>query len=256
MPKLLDQYKLAGLTPGDKDPGDAAVSELAEVIYNGPADRAADAVAAALAEGWNPEVVGEAISIASNLLVLRQGPDQWRTHGDSKGVHSSDATNAWRNMARVADRQHAITGLVVAAYHVAVHTPFKREAYPTAEHRALIKATDPDGLLAEAEEAVKQNDQGRAAAAIALYGEGGGSPEPVYQRMLRYTISEDGRLHGEKYFQTVQEEYRTTRPAFRWRQLVGLARVTASAYGYDRADKHGSRAPGYEEACRLLKVTA
>jgi hypothetical protein len=72
--------------------------------------------------------------------------------------------------------------------------------------------------------------------------------------MLKYTISEDGRLHGEKYFHTVQEEYRTTRPAFRWRQLVGLARVTASAYGYDRQDKHGRRAPGYEEACRLLKV--
>ena len=52
--------------------------------------------------------------------------------------------------------------------------------------------------------------------------------------MLKYTISEDGRLHGEKYFHTVQEEFRTTRPAFRWRQIVGLARVTASAYGYDR----------------------
>jgi hypothetical protein len=54
----------------------------------------------------------------------------------------------------------------------------------------------------------------------------------------------------------VQEEYKTTRPAFRWRQVIGLARVTASAYAYDREDKHGKRAPGYEDACRLLKVTA
>ena len=69
-------------------------------------------------------------------------------------------------------------------------------------------------------------------------------------------ISEDGRLHGEKYVHSVQEEYRTTRPSFRWRQLVALARVTARAYGYDREDKYGRRAPGYEEACRLLKVTA
>ena len=74
--------------------------------------------------------------------------------------------------------------------------------------------------------------------------------------MLKYTISEDGRLHGEKYFQTVQEEYKTTRPAFRWRQMIGLARVTASAFAYDREDKHGKRAPGYDEACKLLKVTA
>ena len=78
----------------------------------------------------------------------------------------------------------------------------------------------------------------------------------MFDRLLKYTISEDGRLHGEKYFHTVQEEFHTTRPAFRWRQLIGLARVTASAYGYDRNDKYGGRAPGYEEACRLLKVTA
>ena len=256
MPKLMDQYKLAGLKPGDRDPGDAAIEALANTIYDGPADRAAEAVAAGLAEGLSTDAVGEAISLASNLLVLRQGADQWRTHGDSKGVHSSDATNAFRNMARLAESRFAVSGLVVAAYHVAIHQPFKGEAYPTAEHRALIKVTEPEALLAEAEDAVRHNDQARAAAAIALYGEGGGSPEPVYQRMLKYTISEDGRLHGEKYFQTVQEEYRTTRPAFRWRQIVGLARVTASAYGYDRQDKHGSRAPGYEEACRLLKVTA
>jgi hypothetical protein len=201
-------------------------------------------------------VVGEAISLASNMLVLRQGPDQWRTHGDSPGVHSSDATNAWRNMARVVEPRHALTGLVVAAYHVAIHKPFAGDPYPTAEHRAAIKATDAEGLLAAAEDAVQHNDQGRAAAAIAMYGEAGHSPQAVYDRMIKYTISEDGRLHGEKYFQTVQEEYRTTRPAFRWRQIVGLARVTASAYGYDREDKHKGRAPGYEDACRLLKVTA
>lgn len=255
MPKLLDQHKLAGWRPGTRDPGDDAVEALAKVIYQGPAERSADAAAAALAEGISPEVVGEAISLASNMLVLKQGADQWRTHGDSSGVHSSDATNAWRNMARHSRPQYAVSGLIVAAYHVAVHKPFSGDPYPTAEHRAAIKAKDAEGLLAEAEDAVRHNDQGRAAAAIALYGEAGHSPEAVYDRMLKYTISEDGRLHGEKYFQTVQEEYRTTRPAFRWRQLVGLARVTASAYGYDRADKQGGRAPGYEEACQLLKVT-
>ena len=257
MPRLLDQYKLVGKQLGTRDPGDAAVEALAEVIYRGPADKSADAAAAALAEGISPEVVGEAISLASNLLVLRQGADQWRTHGDSAGVHSSDATNAFRNMARYSRPEFAISGLIVAAYHVAAHKPFSGEAWPTADHRAKIKAKDAEGLLAEAEDAVKNNDQGRAAAAIAVYGEVvGHSPEAVYERMLKYTISEDGRLHGEKYFQTVQEEYKTTRPAFRWRQLIGLARVTASAYAYDRQDKHGSRAPGYLQACQLLKVTA
>ena len=69
-------------------------------------------------------------------------------------------------------------------------------------------------------------------------------------------VSEDGRLHNEKYYRTVVEEYETMRPAFKWRQPTALARVAASSFGYDREDKHGFKAPGYEEACKLLGVTA
>jgi hypothetical protein len=254
LPQLFSQYKLEGLALGKRDPGDAWVDETSLAIYKGPADRSAEIVAAALADGIDPEVVGETISLASNLLVLRQGADDWRTHGDSRGVHSSDATNAWRNMARIIEPRHAIAGLIVAAYHSASHTPFSTDPYPTDEHRAAIQGTDPEKLLDQTIDAVRHNDQGRAAAAIAIYGEQGHSPKGVFDRLLRYTISEDGRLHGEKYYHTVWEEFRTIRPAFRWRQMVGLARVTASAYGYNRDDQHGFRAPGYEEACRLLKV--
>lgn len=256
LPKVLDQYKLAGKPLGKRDPGDGAVDELSRTIYNGPPDRAAEAVAAALADGISPEAVGEAISLASNRLTLCQGPDNWRTHGDSRGVHSSDATNAWRNMARIIDGPNAIGGLIVAAYHSSSHGAFKTDSYPTDEHRAQIKVQDATGLLAEAEDAVKHNDQGRASAAIQIYGERGNSPEAVFNLMLKYAVSEDGRLHGEKYFHTVKEEFTAARPAFRLRHLVGLARVTASAYGYNREDKHGFRAAGYEEACKLLGVEA
>ena len=256
LPKLLDQYKLAGATPGKRDPGDSAVEELCNAIYNGPPERAAEVAAAAIAEGISPDVVGEAISLASNLLALRQGPDKWRTHGDSAGVHSSDATNAWRNMARVIDSRHAIAGLIVAAYHSSSHAPFKTPAYPTEEHRAAIKVDDAAGLLAVAEDAIRHNDQGSAAAAIQIYGERGHSPDAAYNMLLKFAVSEDGRLHGEKYFHTVREEFGTIRPVFRWRQLVALGRVTASAYGYNREDKPGFRAAGYEEACKLLGVEA
>ena len=64
--------------------------------------------------------------------------------------------------------------------------------------------------------------------------------------LLKYAVSEDGALHAEKYYRTASEEFGKMRPAFRWRQLVALARVTAS--------EHGFPAPGYAEACRLLKV--
>lgn len=256
VPKLLDQYRLVGKPLGKTDPGDDAVERLAQAIYDGPPARSADAVAAALADGIDPEVIGEAISLASNQIVLRQSSDKWRCHGDAPGVHSSDATNAWRNMARVTNPAHAVTGLIVAGYHAPSLGTFASEPYPTEEQRGAIATRDAAQLLAEAEDAIRHNDQGRATAAIQLYGKAGHAPEPVFQTMLKYAVSEDGRLHGEKYYHTVCEEFRTTRPAFRWRQLTALARVTASAYGYNREDQHGFQAAGYAEACKQLGVDA
>jgi hypothetical protein len=64
--------------------------------------------------------------------------------------------------------------------------------------------------------------------------------------LLNYAVSEDGALHAEKYYRTVCEEFASTRPACRWRQLVALARVTASEHGYP--------APGFQESCQLLGV--
>ena len=82
----------------------------------------------------------------------------------------------------------------------------------------------------------------------------GGEARPAFDLLLRYAVREDGRLHAEKYYRTTTEEFATTRPAFRWRQVVSLALVTASMYGYSQQDKKEGRAPGYEEACKLLKV--
>ena len=72
------------------------------------------------------------------------------------------------------------------------------------------------------------------------------SPRTVFDRLLRYAVTEDGALHAEKYYRTVSEEFAATRPAFRWRQLVALARVTASEYGRP--------APGVGEASERLGI--
>jgi hypothetical protein len=68
----------------------------------------------------------------------------------------------------------------------------------------------------------------------------------MWDLLLRFAISEDGALHGEKFYRTCTEEYAITRPAFRNRHLIALARVTASAFGY--------AAPGYADSCNLLGV--
>lgn len=258
IPRLLDQYGLLGNPIGTRKADDAWLEEISRFIYEHDNAASMDAVAAAIADGISPESIGEAISLASNQLVLRQdrlNKDSWRVHGATPGVHASDANNAWRNMVRHANHRNVVVGLMVSAYNTGGSKCYSDyEALPHDEHVEQLKSAKAASLLGEAEEAIKANDQARAAAAIAVYGEQGHDASPVFDLMLRYAISEDGRLHAEKYYRTVVEEFATTSPTFRWRHLVGLARVTASAYGLDASDNPGHRAPGYPQACRLLNV--
>ena len=103
----------------------------------------------------------------------------------------------------------------------------------------------PEHLLAEAESAIRSNDQDRTCALIYCYGKLDRPARPVFDLLLRYAVSEDGSLHAEKFYRTVTEEFNSTRKPFRWRQLVALARVTASEFGRP--------APGYEEFARVAE---
>jgi hypothetical protein len=257
LPKLLDQYHLLGRPSGKRQADDAWIEHLAAAIYGGSRAAAAEATAAALAEGMSPEAIGEALSVAANRLVLcdpgrkkeyaEPGKPEGSVHGASVGVHACDAANAWRNIARVSDARNVVASLIVGSFHTGGQsTGLAGQPRPLPEHLEAVKAKDSAGLLGEAEAAIRDKDQARAAAVVHRYGELGHPPRPVFDLLLRYAVSEDGALHAEKYYRTVTEEFDTTRPAFRWRQLVALARVTASEYGYP--------APGYAEACRLLKV--
>jgi hypothetical protein len=258
LPKLLDQYKLVGRPLGKRTADDGWVEHLSRTIYSGSRAQAAEAAAAALAEGMAPEAVAEAMVVAANRLVLcDQGrPKEWVSegkpvgscHGDSVGVHASDAANAWRNIAKVSDPRNVVASLIVGAYHTAGQLYHQnKEPYPLPEHLEKVKAKDAAGLLKEAEGAIRDKDQFGACAVVHRYGELGHDPRPVFDLLLRYAVSEEGALHAEKYFQTVSEEFAFVRPAFRWRELVGLARVTTSEYGYP--------ARGYAEACKLLRVS-
>jgi len=253
--RLLDQYHLMGKKTGNRKGDDAWVEKICQAIYTGSREQAAEAVAAALAEGIAPTDIGEAISLAANRLVLRD-PGRTRAeqqkplgsvHGASVGVHASDSANAWRNIARISDHRNNVASLIVAGFHTAGQAVYAaQKPYPWPEHLEAVKVSDAAALLAELDLAIKGKDQVRACAVTYRYGELGHASRPVFALLLKFAVSEDGALHAEKYYRTVSEEFATTRPAFRWRQLVALARVTASEYGYP--------APGYGDACRLLKV--
>ncbi len=261
LPKVLDQHKLAGKTLGGKAADDAWVGKLCDAIFNSSPADAAGAAAEALAAGYNPDTIGEAITLAANQLALRDdGRPKGQTaankgvgscHGDSIGVHACDSANAWRNIARIGDSRTTASSLILGAYHVASDRTTrggeftKWQPYPRGEHTEKVKDVPADKLLSELESAIKANDQGRAAALTARLGEGA-KPEPaaVFGVLRKYAVSEDGALHAEKFYRTTVEEFATARAAYRWRYLTALARVTASA--------HGAPAPGVADARKLL----
>ncbi len=254
LPKLLDDHKLLGKKSGMKEGDTAWVEALAKVVYSGGREKAAEAVAAALAEGFSPATVSEAISLAANQLLLndagRTEPNgvkgKGSVHGDSVGLHASDAANAWRHIAAVSNQRNTFASLIVGAYHTGgQHGGQLKEPYHM-EDLAKINETDPAVLLKQTEEAIKAGNQGMAAALAHKYGDGGNPQRALLDILIKYGVSEDGALHAEKYYRTACEEFATMRSAFKWRQMASLARVTASEYG--------RTAPGYDEAKKLLGV--
>ena len=249
LPKLMDQYRLGEKPAGTKRPDDAWVEKTSAEIFQAMPERAAEIAAAALAEGWSPDGLHEAISLAANQLVLRDESN--RAHGATIGVHSCDAVNAWKHIGQVSDPRNAVAAVIISAYNVTRDREADKKtkfldwaAYPRPDAMERVKGSDPDALLAELDAAIRNKDQALASAAAHKIGAAGGAPAPVFALFRRYVVSESGSLHGEKYFRTVTEEFESTRAPFRWRQLAAMARYAASMYG--------EPSPGYAEALQLL----
>ncbi len=256
-PRLLDEYKLLSKKTGTRKADPAWVERLANTIFAGTREQAAQAVASALADGFAPEDIGEAMSLAANLLVLNDPgrPQKWASkdkpkdsvHGASVGVHASDAANSWRNIARVTNQRNLVCSLIVGAWHTAGQTGYVSDKpFPFDADALRAKKLDADALLAELNSSVQSKDQAKAMAVVKSWEAAGNSPKPIFDCLRRYAISEDGALHAEKYYRTVVEEFPTTRAEFRWRHLIGLARVSASEYGWP--------APGRDQARDLLRA--
>ncbi|MBL9116677.1 MAG: hypothetical protein JNJ83_16840 [Verrucomicrobiaceae bacterium] len=256
--RMLDAHKLHHFSPGTKTASDELVKELASTFATKSPDEAAEAAASTLADGVDPRAIGEAMSLAASRLVLcdpgRQ--PQWEgpgkpagsVHGDSTGVHASDAANAWRNLAHAGDGRHTATCLVMGAWIIARDrgTGPLLPQLPTKRLVDGVRGKSGEELGKELAEAIRDNQQAHAAAVVERMGQLGISDKLVFRRLLRFAVSEDGALHAEKYFHTVWDDFQITRPSMRWQHLTALARVTASEFGRP--------APGQEEARELLGV--
>jgi hypothetical protein len=266
--ELFDQYHLLDRPRVVRLVEDSWVDRMSRTIFEVGRRQAVEAVASALAEGIDPQAVGEALTLAASQVMLHDpgdGGDGSFVHGGQAGVHASDAANAWRNIVRVSNERNSRASLIAAAWYVGgardggvtaggryMKYGGLKHPYPLPEHVEAIRTNDPAALLREADGAIRENDQGRACAAVQRYGELGCDPKPVIDLLLRYATSEEGHDHAEKYYRTASQEFATTRAALRWRHLVALARVTASEYGW--LGNQRGHDPGFEEACRLLGV--
>jgi hypothetical protein len=261
VPRLLDQHRLVGREIGTRTVDDRWLEDFSMTIFRGTPEQAADAAAAALAEGIDPAAIGEAISLAANQLILRDNgrptnespvKPAGSVHGDSIGVHACDSANAWRNLSRVANNRNKVVCLILGAWQVARDRSERGgsfltwEPYPRQDARDQVRDLEAARLLPALDEAIRNRSQTRAAAIVARYSTSDQPVRPLWDMLLRYAISEDGALHHEKFYRTTVEEFGSQRAAFKWRYLIALSRVTASGHGY--------AAPGHADACRLLGV--
>jgi len=260
--RLLDEHKLSGSKLGSRPMDAAWIDQMSQTLFTSSAEQAADAVAAALADGISPVAIGQAVSLAANQLVLRDkgrtgrqvqpGKPEGSVHGDSIGVHASDSAHAWRMIAQVDSPRTQAAAVILAGWQVAHDRVARGGEFnewaprPYQEDIERIETSDAGELLKQLDGAIREQNQARACALVHRYGEAGHGADAVQDVLLQFATSEDGALHAEKYFLTTTSNFAQLPKAFRWREMVALARVTASECGI--------KAPGYEQACGLLKV--
>lgn len=260
LPQWIDQYHLQDRPWGTKAVGADWVGQFTNTLFTSEPEQAAEAAAAALVDGVDPQRIFEAISLTANQLLLRDrgrtgnqvqpGKPEGSVHGDSIGVHASDSAHAWRGIASAGNALHRNTAVILAAHQVAKDRLERGGDFqnwkprPWIEDLEPVKATGKDELLQELRSAVEGQDQSRACAVVARYGQMHDSEREVFQLLREYAVSQDGALHAEKYYHTTLSDFRFTNAGQRWQHAIALARVTASEYG--------KPAPGMEQAQDLL----
>jgi hypothetical protein len=252
VPALLDAHGLLDGELGTRDPGTEQVSALADVLTDSSREDGAAAAATALAQGFDPRSVGEALSLASTRLLLRdagrtgaaKGRPIGSVHGAGTGVHASDSALAWREIATSVQGVQRATALVTGAFHTAGQGSYVgKDFYAFAEHGEAISQIEKPHLGGALSEAVRGGHQARAGAIAARMNELD-MDEEAFRVLRPIAVAQDGALHSEKYQHTSRVVHGLARRAFRQEHLIAFARVVAS--------QACAQAPEVAEARELL----
>ena len=156
---------------------------MSQTIFASTPEQAADAVAAALAEGIAPEAIGEAMSLAANQLVLRDTGRPKPTSAQQAGrqrprrLHRRPRLRLGQRLAQhgpLPTPRNAVACLILGAYQCAFDRADRGgdflnwEPYPRAEAREKVADRRRRRLLAGAEAAIRNKDQATACAGPAL----------------------------------------------------------------------------------------
>lgn len=251
LPALMEKHGLDKRDRGTRAADDALIEKWSDTFYSADRAAAAGAAAAALAEGFDPEDIGAAMSLAATRLLIHDpgltqaepGKPVGSVHGASTGLHASDAANAWRQIARIGGTPNSCASLIAGAYHTAGQSQ-RMGPQPNDHDGEPCTKDDPMALRAEIEGRIRNRDQKGACLAARRYCDLGHSPAELFALLLGFAVSEDGALHAEKYFRTAQEEHAAARAKHKSLYLVALTRVSASECGFP--------APGCEDTRKLL----
>lgn len=251
LPAVMEDTKLFESPLGRRAVEDAWIESLAQELTNSDRKAAASRVAEALRDGIAPDAIGEALSLASTFIMLRQNPAEKSSrgkrkgsvHGAGPGVHSSDTAAAWRAMARFGSTRQTQLALVAGAYHVAGQSDWIAPEWFEFWNRKF-ESLEADALLGMLRECLADQDQAGAAAAARCYGRRKHPLDDIFAVLRDASVRADGALHAEKYYRTQVEAINGDRPAFRELHLAALARVCASQAYAD--------APGRGQALELL----
>jgi hypothetical protein len=263
LPRVMDEHHLAGRALGNRKAGRRLIDAQSQAILSPPpASRPRASSARHSEDGFAPAAIVEAIALAANQLILRDagrtereaqpGKPVGSVHGDSIGVH---AVRLGERMAQHRARERCAQHdgePDLGAYQVAVDRTNRGGDFLHWSPRLIrsnlaeVKAKDQDGLLRDAEAAIRAKRSGTRRRGGASRGRAR-LPRTAGVRPPALVCRErGGRAAREKFYRTCSDEFATARPAFRWRYVTALARVTASEYG--------TPAAGQAEARSLLGV--
>lgn len=251
LPQVLESTRLFEAPMGRRSVEDEWIESLAKQLTQASRKDGAGLVAEALKAGVAPEAIGEALSLASTHLMLRQeastrsatGRRRGSVHGAGVGVHSSDTAAAWRAMARFGSVNQRQLALVAGGYHVAGQKDrVASEWFDFWGKR--FDSLEGQPLLSMLKHALNASDQENAAAAARCYVRRKHPLADILTVLRDASVRAEGALHAEKYYRTQVEAIEGDRPAFRELHMAALARVCASQSYAD--------SPGHGEAVERL----